>query len=298
MSEKKADHQKIAVITGANSGIGKVTARELAKKGYRIIMICRNQEKAERAKQEIIFASENRDVDYLLCNLDRMDEIRETAGKISEMLPTLDLLVNNAGIVADSKRETTEDGFEVTFAVNHLAYFLLTKELLPLLHKAESVRVVNVASEAHRAGKFDPDNLQLSKGYGTVKAYGNSKLFNIMFTRELAKRLEGSGVTTYSLHPGAVSTNLASDSSSLFGWLFNMGKMFMLSPDKGAKTTIWLSVAEGIEGKSGGYFKNSKEVKPSRIAQDDQACRQLWTMTEELLGEFVEVKSSPFVGDK
>lgn len=291
MAEKETQTVPTAIVTGANSGIGKVTARELARKGYRIIIICRNREKAERAKQEIIFATENQHVEYLLCNLDRMDEVRETVARIREKLDAVDLLVNNAGIVADSTRQTTDDGYEITFAVNHLAYFLLTNELLPLLKRSESARIINVASEAHRAGKFDPENLQLRNGYTTVKAYGNSKLFNIMFTRELARRLEGSTVTTYSLHPGAVSTNLASDSHSLFGWIFNMGKLFMLSPEKGARTTLWLCTEEGIESKSGGYFKNRKEVKPSRIARDDRACRQLWEMTEELLGETVGVDS-------
>lgn len=285
MSEPKLHNEKTVVITGANSGIGKVTARELAKKGFNIVMICRDREKAEKAMQEIMFASDNRNVEYILCNLDSMKEIRETAAGIREKYDRIELLINNAGIIPDGKRVTTAEGFELTFAVNHLAYFLLTRELLPLLKQAKSARIINVASEAHKAGKFQPGNLQLEKGYSTVKAYGNSKLYNIMFTRELARKLKNSPVSTFSLHPGAVNTNLASDSNSIFGWLFNVGKVFMLSPDKGAKTTIWLSTQEEIENLSGGYFKNCKKVKPSRIARDDRACRQLWEMTEELLGD-------------
>lgn len=274
---------KTAVITGANSGIGKVTACELAKNGLHIVMICRNREKAERARDEIISSSQNEDVDITLCNLDSMKEIHDTGKKIRGRYPAINVLVNNAGIVPDGQRKLTDEGFELTFAVNHLSYFLLTRQLMPSLEKAESARIINVASEAHKAGKFNPENLQLDKGYNAIKAYGNSKLFNIMYTYELSRRLKGSNITTYSLHPGAVNTNLASDSKSLFGWLFNLGKVFMLSPEEGAKTTIWLSSQPGIEDMNGLYFKNCNKIKPADIAHDDNACKKLWELTQELL---------------
>ena len=275
--------EQIAVVTGANSGIGKETARALLREGYRVVMVCRNSEKAESARKELIQDTGNEKADIVLCNLDQMRSVVQAADRIKEICKRLDRLVNNAGILPDGKRTETDEGLEYTFAVNHMAYFLMTRELLPLLKSTSGSRIINVASDAHQAGEFDPQNIQLRKGYSTMKAYGNSKLFNIMFTRHLAKELQNTDVTTYSLHPGVVNTNFASESNSWFAKLFNVGRIFMLSPDKGAKTSVYLSTEEGIENNSGGYFKNSKLKKPgANAAHDDKACSKLWRISEEI----------------
>lgn len=275
---------KTALITGANSGIGKMTAIKLAGLNYHIIMLCRNQDKADKARKEIIQETKNENIDIVICDLGIMNQIREVAKSIRDSYPKLDLLVNNAGMLPDSSRKTTEEGLEVTFAVNHLSYFLLTRELLPLLEKAASARIVNVASNAHRTGRFEPDNLQFEKGYDTFKAYGNSKLFNIMFTQRLAREVHGTGITTYSLHPGVVDTNFAANSDSIFSKLFNLGRFFMISPEKGAETTNYLCTDPGIEDLNGQYFVKKKPVKPKIIAAtDDASCDLLWKKSEEIL---------------
>jgi NAD(P)-dependent dehydrogenase (short-subunit alcohol dehydrogenase family) len=279
---------KTAIVTGANSGIGKITALELAKKNFDVVMVCRNRKKAERAKKDIFDETGSLKLHIEISDLSIMADIVNTSKRIKEKFSAVHLLVNNAGILPQSSRQTTDEGFEKTFAVNHLAYFTLTNELLPLLKKAENARVINVASEAHRSGIFDPDNLQLETGYSTIKAYGNSKLFNIMFTRQFHKELEGSSVTTYSLHPGVVSTNFAANSDSFFAKLFNFGRFFMLSPEKGASTTIYLCTEPRIENLSGSYFNKSKAVEPSKIAQNDDACRQLWEMSRELVSAVLQ----------
>ena len=253
---------KTALITGANSGIGKMTTLELAKQGYRIIMLCRNHDKAEAARMEIIQETNNENIDIVICDLGIMNHIQEAAKTIRKNYSKLDLLVNNAGMLPDRHRKTTYEGLEVTFAVNHLSYFLLTSELMALLKNANSARIVNVASEAHRTGRFVPHNLQLEKGYITYKAYGNSKLFNIMFTQRLAREIKGTGITTYSLHPGVVNTNFAADSDSLYSKFFNLSRFFMISPEKGAETTNYLCTEPGIEHLNGKYFVKKKPVKP------------------------------------
>lgn len=274
---------KTAVITGANSGIGKITTLELARKNYRVVMVCRNQEKALAAKKEISEETGNNDLHIELCDLSLMEDIMEAAKRIKKNHPAIDILVNNAGLLPQRERQTTAEGLELTFAVNHLAYFLLSHKLLPALKHAGQARIVNVASEAHKSGAFDPGNLQLENGYSTVKAYGNSKLFNIMFTRQLHNELRETDITTYCLHPGVVNTNFASNSDSFFAKLFDLGRLFMLSPEKGASTSVYLCTEPGIEHLSGRYFIKSKPVKPSETARNDEACRKLWDMSQELI---------------
>lgn len=281
--------EKISIVTGANSGIGKETARALLKEGFRVVMVCRSKEKAEAAREELINDTGNKNADILLCNLNSMQHVADTAQQLKNKYSRIDLLVNNAGILPDGERTLTDEGLEYTFAVNHMAYFLMTRELLPLLKNTPGSRVINVASDAHNAGEFNPGNIQLEKGYSTMKAYGNSKLFNIMFTWQLAKELEGSGTTTFSLHPGVVNTNFASNSNSWFAKLFNIGRIFMISPEKGAKTSVYLCTEKGIESHSGKYFKNSKIRKPGvGAAYDDDACRELWDISEMLLGKILQ----------
>jgi NAD(P)-dependent dehydrogenase (short-subunit alcohol dehydrogenase family) len=276
---------KTAIVTGANSGIGKETANSLAMNGYRVVMICRNPEKADAARQDIIDETGNDQIDILICDLSSMKEVAATAEKIRDSYSEIDRLVNNAGILPDGDRRETDEGLELTFAVNHMAYFSLTRELMPLLESTPKSRVINVASDASRSGTFNPDNLQLKSGYSTMKAYGNSKLFNIMFTRQLAKEIDGKDITTYSLHPGVVNTNFASDSDSWFAKFFNIGRFLMRSPEKGAETSVYLCLEEGIEHLSGSYFRDKKPVKPVKAAMSDRDCRKLWEMSEEILDD-------------
>ncbi|CAN5340253.1 SDR family oxidoreductase [soil metagenome] len=275
---------KTAVVTGANSGIGKITTHALLEEGYRVVMICRNPDKAEAARKEITEDTGNDRADILIYDLSEMAQIRETASEIRDKYDRLDRLVNNAGLISDGDRKETPEGIELTFAINHLAYFFLTKELMPPLIDTPQSRIINVASNAHRYGKFDPDNIQLEKRYSASKAYGNSKLFNIMFTHHLNKKLEGHDITTYSLHPGVVNTNFAAESNSWFAKFFNLGRFFMKSPQQGAQTVIYLCIEPGIEKLSGRYFIKSKPAKPSvAAATDDDACRRLWEMSKEMV---------------
>lgn len=278
---------KTAIITGANSGIGKETAKHLAENGYRVVMICRNREKAESARREIIDETGNHQVDILICDLSLMNQIKKTADTIRGTYPQIDLLINNAGILPDGERKETKEGLELTFAVNHMAYFLLTNELIPILEKTPSARIINVASDAHRYGEFDPDNLQLKRGYSTSKAYGNSKLFNIMFTSQLAKEIEEIGITTYCLHPGVVNTNFAADSDSWFAKLFNLGRWFMRSPEKGAETSVYLCLEPDIEHLTGSYFRDKQPVKKPVAARSDEDCKRLWEKSEEITDRII-----------
>lgn len=276
----------IALVTGANSGIGKATCYGLLKAGYRVGMLCRNPQKAEAAKNELIQKTGNEKVDIFIADLSKTAEIRRAAQQIRATYERLDRLVNNAGMLPNAEREVSVDGWEYTFAINHMSYFTLTQELLPLLKAAKDARVINVASEAHRSGKFEADNLQLTRGYNTFKAYGNSKLFNMMFARELAKRLDSTGITAYSLHPGVVNTGFAKESKSFFATLFNLGRAFMISADKGAETSLHLCLASGIDRLNGRYFVKKKPAKPSvKAATDDEACAALWDASEKLLKE-------------
>ncbi len=226
---------KLCLITGANSGIGKATAKELAARGAYIVMLCRNEDKAKAARDEIINSTGNTAVEILLADLSIQYDIQEAAARFLEKFDSLDLLINNAGMIA-SKRTLTVDGIEKTLAVNHLGAFLLTNLLLDALKTAPAARVINVSSEIHRraAHYFGLDNLQLHHGFSPMKAYGLSKLCNIMFTHELAKRTADSSITTNALHPGMVRSDLTSEASWLIYLLFAIGKPFMKSPAGGA----------------------------------------------------------------
>ncbi len=277
------DLMKNVLITGANSGIGFQTVKKLAEEGNRITMLCRNREKAEQAKKQIMNQTGSRDIEILIGDLSLQRDIHKAATEFKTQNEKLDLLINNAGIIAGG-RETTPEGHEKSLSVNHLAPFLLTHLMLDLLENAGRARVVNVASEAHKGGVFDPDNIQLTFGYNGLKAYANTKLYNIMFTRELADKVQGTGITAYSLHPGTVRTNLdtGGGGGSLFTFLFKLAKPFMMSPKKGARTSIYLATEPGIESLSGKYFVNKKVAEPLDIAQDKEKCRQLWELSETL----------------
>jgi len=274
---------KLCVVTGANSGIGFETTKALAKKGAYLVMVCRNEEKAETARQKIIQETGHSGIEIVLCDFAIQREIRKAAEELKKQFDKIDVLINNHGFLASGRNETIS-GLEETFAVNHIGYFLFTNLLLGQLKAASSARIINVASEAHRYGEFDPDNLQLKTGFMPFKAYSNSKLFNILFTKELADRLSNTSVTANCLHPGVVGSNFGQSGSWLMSILYTIGKPFMRSNKKGAETSIYLASSDEVENVSVGYFKNKKKTTPARAARDPEAAKKLWEISEELCG--------------
>ncbi len=274
-------HGKICVVTGANSGIGKHTAIGLAREGARVVMVCRNLEKGEAARAEIQSASGSDQIDLMQCDMASLASIRSFTDEFCDRYDRLDVLVNNAGAMF-GKRELTVDGYERSFAVNHLGYFLVTKGLLDLLKASAPSRIVSVASGGHRMGWLDFDNLQGEKLYSRYVAYGTSKLCNIMFTYELARRLDGAGVTANCLHPGAVRSNFGASSGGLFSTLMKIGKPMLVAPETGARTSIYLAASAEVEGVTGGYYAKCKPARSSRKSHDRDAQRRLWELSEAL----------------
>ncbi len=276
---------KIVLVTGATSGIGEVTARELARQGAHVIILARNRQKAERSQQEIIATTGNRHVDIVLADLSVLQQVRDVAAQLHDKYPRLDVLVNNAGLMFGAEREVSADGYEMTLATNHLGPFLLTSLLLDLLQKSPAARIVNVASMAYRFSKPTLDDIQSERSYSPVWEYGTTKLWNIMFTQELAKRLRAHGitnVTTNALHPGAVATGYGQQSGGWLTALLTLGRPFMLSPEKGAETSIFLASDEGVGATSGGYF-NKKKPAPVKSSFNTAANNQrLWQLSEQL----------------
>jgi NAD(P)-dependent dehydrogenase (short-subunit alcohol dehydrogenase family) len=276
-------NNKLCVITGANSGIGFETAKELAKQGAFIVMVCRNEDKAEAAKKQITKETTASGVDIVLCDFASQDEIRKAAYEITNRYEQIDVLINNHGFVAGEYNETVE-GLEATFGVNHIGYFLFTNLLLDHVKKAPEARIINVASAAHRNGEFDPENLQLKDNYSTWKAYANSKLFNILFTVELANRLKGTGVTANCLHPGVIGSNFGSNAGWLIRVFWKIAGPFMKSNREGAETTIYLATSDEVKDVNGAYFKDSKVATPSKAATDKENAERLWELSEQLCG--------------
>ncbi len=275
---------KTCFVTGATSGIGEETALAFARMGARVGVLARSRERAEETRQRIV-AETGREIDIVLGDLASLESVRQAAEDILERFDALDVWVNNAGVVATS-RKTTVDGYELTFAVNHLGPFLLTNLVLPRIVSSAPARIVNVASEAHRFAKqgLDWNDLHNEQNYKTFRVYGESKLANILFTRELARRLEGQSVTVNSLHPGEVATRLGSDNGIFAKVLIKVLRPFLSSPAKGAATQIYVATAPELEGKSGLYFDDSRERRANRHAEDDDAARRLWEISEELVG--------------
>lgn len=275
---------KVCLITGANSGIGKVTARALAQQGARIVMLCRNEEKAQRARDEIAAACGHDQIDIVLADLSSTTQIREAAEHIKQNYPKIDVLNNNAGLLMGSERELTQDGFEMSFGVNHLAPFLLTHLLLDQIIASGRGNIINVSSEAHRFAKLSFKNLQYERGgYAGWKAYCRSKLCNILFTRELSRRLAGTCTVTNALHPGGVATNFGQGVSGVGGMLMRLVRPLMVSEEKGAETSIYLATSGEGYTVSGKYFNSKKIVNPSKAARSDYYAKRLWEASEELL---------------
>jgi len=273
--------EKVCLITGATSGIGKATAMGLASMGASVVMVGRDRGRGEAALAEIKEKSANASVDLTLADLSSQEEIRRLADQFKEAYPRLDVLINNAGLLR-SERITTQDGLETTLAVNHLAHFLLTNLLLGMLEASAPSRIVNVASGDHGSGTIDFDDLQGEKGYKGAKAYSQSKLATVLFTYELARRLEGTGVSANCLHPGVVGTNLGSGVTGALGFTVRALRPLMKRPEKGAETSIYLASSPEVEGLSGRYFVKKAEVRSSVVSHDERIARWLWEVSAEL----------------
>jgi retinol dehydrogenase 12 len=275
---------KTVLVTGASSGIGLSACEALAERGARLIMVGRSAEKTEAAAAQVRAKAADATVEVELCDLARLDDMRALGRRLRERLDHLDVLLNNAGAMHTTRKETA-DGFEMTYGVNHLGYFLPTLALLPLLQAAPAARIVNVASDAHRAGKVVLDDLQMDRrGYSSWTAYGTSKLLNILFTRELSRRLDGSAITANSLHPGVVKTGFAHNDSGWMSTIWGLFSVFQISPDSGASTSVFLCTDPSVDGVSGRYFAKSKQKKPRATAERDDQAAQLWAISAEQVG--------------
>lgn len=274
---------RVCLITGATSGIGNATALGLGRMGAELVLLCRDRAKGEATADAARAAGAAR-VDLLVADLARRAEVRRAAAEFLAGDRPLHVLINNAGVV-NVQRTVTPDGIEATFAVNHLAYFLLTTLLLERLRASAPARIVNVASDAHKFGALDFADLQNTRRYRVMKVYGQSKLANLLFTAELARRLEGSGVTANSLHPGAVATGLGTNNGTWARGLIRVLRPFFRTPDDGAATSIHLASAPEVATVSGRYFANCREKTPSRHARDADAARRLWTISEQMVAD-------------
>jgi retinol dehydrogenase 12 len=276
---------KIIAITGPTSGIGEVAARELAAMGAHLVLIARNAAKLDKTRQDILRLTPSARIDTFVADVSSQKQIREVAAAINARYPRLDVLLNNAGLVLGSKREVSEDGYELTFATNHLGPFLLTSLLFGLLEKSPAARIVNVSSAGHMGGSFRPEKLQLVKGYNPWIAYCNSKLFNIFFTNELQRRIKAKGlnITANALHPGAVRTGFGSQSGDFFTrFVFGIFGLFFITAEEGAQTSIYLASSPEVEGVGGQYFAKKKATPTRNRFITDENERILWQMSEEM----------------
>lgn len=272
---------KVCLVTGSSSGIGKVTARELARLGATVVMVCRNRAKGESAQQEIQEATGSDKVDLLIADLASLAEVRRVASDFKQKYTKLHILIHNAGGI-HNERKTTLDGYEATLAANYLAPFLLTELLLDVLKASAPARIINVSSMAHTRGKIDFADLQGAKSYSGWKAYGQAKLALLLFTYELARQLQGSGVTVNALHPGVIASNFDQGLGNFMRWGWKLITPFLASVEQGAQTTLYLATAPEVEGISGKYFSNRKETKSSSRSYDESTRQHLWQISEEL----------------
>lgn len=279
---------KTVLVTGGNSGIGRATTLELARRGARVVFTARDGAKGEEAAKGLraeLGSSSAGSIDWMLLDLADFQSILAFSEAFKEAYNQLHVLVHNAGLVLSERRET-KNGFEATFGTNHMGPFILNRLMLDLLKASAPARIVVVASDAHKAagGGLDFDDLQMKNGYKGVLAYGRSKLANILFTRSLARRIEGSGVTVNCLHPGVVATGFTQDGDAggMWGFFFKWARPFLLTAEKGARTSVYLATSNDVAGISGAYFARQKQATPSAAGRDDQVAEQLWEVSDAL----------------
>jgi len=277
---------RTVIITGGNSGIGKAAATELARAGARVVITARSQERGTAAVADIRAASGSSEVELSVFDLGDLASVRAGAADLLDRCPTIDVLCNNAGLIL-TERTLSADGYEATLAINHLGPFLLTQLLVPRLVESAPARVVNVASTAHRFARRGMvfDDLMAERSYKQMEVYGRSKLANMLFTTELAERLAGTGVTANSLHPGSVATGYArdGDTTGFLAWGIKVYAPFSLTPEQGARTTVYLCSSPDVAGVTGKYFVRCKEKTPAATALDTEAAARLWAISEELV---------------
>lgn len=273
---------KTVVITGANTGIGKETAIDLAKRGAKIIMACRDMERGEAAKKEVIESSGSENVLCMKLDLADSKSIREFAEAINKDEPKLNILVNNAGVMVCPYGKTA-DGFEMQIGVNHFGHFLLTHLLIDLIKRSAPARIITVSSMAHSWSSINLEDINSEKSYDKNQAYSQSKLANVLFTRSLAKRLEGTGVTTYSLHPGVVQTDLWRHLNAPQRAIMKMVSPFTKNSSQGAQTSIYCAVEPSLDKESGGYYSDCAPANCSAAGKDDVVAQKLWDMSCQML---------------
>jgi NAD(P)-dependent dehydrogenase (short-subunit alcohol dehydrogenase family) len=284
MPEEAIDMRgKVCMVTGANAGIGRATALGLAKTGATVVMVCRNRDRGQEALARVQQESGNSSVRLLLADLSSQASIHRLATDFKALYPALHVLINNAGIIP-RRRILTDDGLETQFAVNHLAYFLLTVLLLDVLKAGAPARIVNVSSQLHGRAPLDFDDLQSESGYNRTLVYARTKLANVLHTYELARMLEGTGVTANCLHPGVVATNLLADATGLPRVIRFAARVVRASPEAGARTSLYLATSPEVEGVTGKYFARERAVPSSEASYDQPAARRLWRISEELTG--------------
>ena len=274
---------KTVVITGGTSGIGEIAAEQLAQMGARIVLIARDKSRGEATLARLRERGPGLAHTVHCADLARIPEMKRVAAQIAESEPRIDVLINNAGAMFGS-RQLTGDGLEYTFALNHMAYFVVTEGLRERLQASAPARIINTSSGAHRGARLDFDDLQLVKDFSAMKAYSRSKLCNILFTRELARRLHGTGVTANCLHPGFVATRFGDQSGGLISRFIGLAKLFAISPGKGAETLVYLASSPDVAETTGAYFYKCRPITPSQAALDDRAAMLLWERSEALAG--------------
>ncbi len=275
---------KVCLVTGATGGIGEATAHALAALGATVIAHGRDAAKGQQIAARIARETGSAAVSFVQADLAALAEVRRLGAELDRSLPRLDVLVLNAG-VACARRSLTADGYERTFAVNHLAPFLLTHLLRAKLERSAAGRIVVVSSEAHRGARIDFDDLMLERRYSQWRAYGRSKLANLLFTRFLARRLVGTAMTCNALHPGVVRTGIFREAPALLrGVLSAVSRLLLLSPEQGARTSVYLASSTDVAGRSGDYYIRCKPAQPSQAARDDAAADRLWAASAKLVG--------------
>jgi NAD(P)-dependent dehydrogenase (short-subunit alcohol dehydrogenase family) len=274
---------KVVVITGATSGIGDVAADHLAQAGARIVFVARDHGRGEKTRRHLESVAVHAKHTAFYGDLSKLADMKRVAQEIAQTEPHIDVLINNAGAMFSS-RQVTEDGLEKTFALNHMSYFVITNMLLDRLKATPGARIVSTASDVHNGARLNFDDLQSERGYSGFPVYGRSKLMNILFTRELARRLAGTGVTANCLHPGFVNTRFGDEAGGLSALAIRGAKKFALSPEEGAQTIIYLASSPELEGKTGGYYVKCRPATPSAAAQNDTDARRLWDVSLKISG--------------